>query len=115
MAVFRPSTPKQPRIWRISALSLRHFHDYHQSLNGRNRPMRERSIASHFARAALEGARRQGHDCAPLLQRLSIAPQWLDEPRARLAPEQFTQLLQGLWPNPRYSSSRAAADAAPLP
>ncbi|NWB98463.1 AraC family transcriptional regulator [Pseudomonas gingeri] len=59
--------------------------------------MRERSIASHFARAALEGARRQGHDCAPLLQRLSIAPQWLDEPRARLAPELFTQLLQGLW------------------
>jgi len=37
--------------------------------------MRERSIASHFARAALEGASRQGHDCSALLQRLGIAPQ----------------------------------------
>ncbi|MGY2172334.1 AraC family transcriptional regulator [Pseudomonas gingeri] len=59
--------------------------------------MRERSIASHFAHAALEGARRRGHACSGLLQRLGIAPELLSEPKARLAPEQFTQLLQGLW------------------
>ncbi len=59
--------------------------------------MRERSIASHFANAALEGARRRGFVYSGLLQRLGIAPELLSEPRARLAPEQFTQLLQGLW------------------
>jgi AraC-like DNA-binding protein len=59
--------------------------------------MRERTIASHFARAALGGARRLGHDCSNLLQQLGISPEWLDEPRARIAPEQFSRLIQGLW------------------
>ncbi|PMQ14024.1 putative HTH-type transcriptional regulator [Pseudomonas sp. AD21] len=59
--------------------------------------MRERTIASHFARAALGGARRSGFDYWPLLQQLGISPELLDEPRARIAPEQFTQLLQSLW------------------
>lgn len=59
--------------------------------------MRERTIASHFARAALGGARRSGFDYSPLLQRLGISPELLDEPRARIAPEQFTQLIQSLW------------------
>ena len=59
--------------------------------------MRERTIASHFARAALGGARRSGFDYAPLLQQLGISPELLDEPRARIAPEQFTQLIQNLW------------------
>jgi len=59
--------------------------------------MRERTIASHFARAALGGARRLGHDYSGLLQQLGISPELLDEPRARIAPEQFTQLIQGLW------------------
>ena len=59
--------------------------------------MRERTIASHFARAALSGARRQGLDCNDLLQELGIHPQWLDEPRARIAPQQFTDLIQRLW------------------
>lgn len=59
--------------------------------------MRERTIASHFARAATGGARRLGHDYSGLLQALGINPEWLDEPRARIAPEQFSALLQGLW------------------
>ncbi|MDP3976815.1 MAG: AraC family transcriptional regulator [Pseudomonas sp.] len=59
--------------------------------------MRERTIASHFVRAALRGAERQGHDCAPLLRQVNIQPALLDEPRARIAPEQFTRLLQLLW------------------
>lgn len=59
--------------------------------------MRQRTIASHFARAALGGARRQGFDYFPLLQQLGISPELLDEPRARLAPEQFARLLQALW------------------
>ncbi|MVV51541.1 AraC family transcriptional regulator [Pseudomonas sp. PB120] len=59
--------------------------------------MRERTIASHFARAVLGGARRLGHDCSPLLQKLGISPELLEEPRARIAPEQFTRLIQGLW------------------
>ncbi|WP_095144052.1 MULTISPECIES: AraC family transcriptional regulator [unclassified Pseudomonas] len=59
--------------------------------------MRERTIASHFARAATDGARRVGYDCSSLLHRLGISAELLDEPRARIAPEQFTALLQGLW------------------
>jgi AraC-like DNA-binding protein len=59
--------------------------------------MRERTIASHFVRAALRGAERQGQDCAPLLRQANIQPALLDEPRARIAPEQFTRLLQLLW------------------
>lgn len=59
--------------------------------------MRERTIASHYARAALGGAHRAGYDCSTLLQQLGITPQLLAEPRARIAPEQFTQLLQKLW------------------
>ena len=48
--------------------------------------MRERTIASHFVRAALRGAERQGQDCAPLLRQLCIQTALLDEPRARVAP-----------------------------
>ncbi|MDH4874496.1 AraC family transcriptional regulator [Pseudomonas sp. BN515] len=59
--------------------------------------MRERTIASHFVRAALRGAMRQGVDCAPVLRAAGIQPALLDEPRARVAPEQFTRLLQLLW------------------
>lgn len=59
--------------------------------------MRERTIASHFVRAALRGAERQGHDCSTLLRELAIQPALLEEPRARIAPEQFTRLLQRLW------------------
>lgn len=59
--------------------------------------MRERTIASHFARAALGGARRRGYDYAPLLHQLGISPELLNQPKARIAPEQFTRLLQQLW------------------
>ena len=59
--------------------------------------MRERTIASHFVRAALRGAERQGQDCSPLLRQAGIQPALLEEPRARIAPEQFARLLQLLW------------------
>ncbi|WP_134515621.1 AraC family transcriptional regulator, partial [Pseudomonas aeruginosa] len=59
--------------------------------------MRERTIASHFVRAALRGATRQGLDGPALLRRAGIQPALLDEPRARIAPEQFTRLMQLLW------------------
>lgn len=59
--------------------------------------MRQRTIASHFARAALMGAHRQGYDPAPLLQQLGISAELLEEPRARIAPEQFARLLQAMW------------------
>ncbi|MHC8306904.1 AraC family transcriptional regulator [Pseudomonas sp. PB3P13] len=59
--------------------------------------MRERTIASHFARAALGGARRRGFDYSEVLQQVGISAELLDEPRARIAPEQFTRLIQSLW------------------
>ncbi len=59
--------------------------------------MRERTIASHFVRAALRGAERQGVDCTALLREANIQPALLGEPRARVAPEQFARLMQLLW------------------
>ena len=59
--------------------------------------MRERTIASHFIRAALRGAERQQRDVSGLLREVGIQPALLDEPRARLDPEQFARLVQGLW------------------
>ncbi|VVM62781.1 putative HTH-type transcriptional regulator [Pseudomonas fluorescens] len=59
--------------------------------------MRERTIASHFARAALGGARLRGYDYSEVLQQAGISAELLDEPRARIAPEQFTRLIQNLW------------------
>ncbi len=59
--------------------------------------MRERSIPSHFVRSALRGAQRQGHDCTVILRLAGIQPALLDEPRARLDPEQFAQLIKLLW------------------
>ena len=59
--------------------------------------MRERSVSSHFVRAALRGPQRRGVDHLPLLRQLGIQPALLDEPRARIDPEQFAQLMQLLW------------------
>ncbi|MDB6144141.1 MAG: AraC family transcriptional regulator [Pseudomonas sp.] len=59
--------------------------------------MRQRTIASHFARAALGGALRHGVDCSDLLQQAGIQPELLSEPRARIAPEQFARLIQRVW------------------
>ncbi|MCO6058589.1 AraC family transcriptional regulator [Pseudomonas sp. MOB-449] len=59
--------------------------------------MRERTIASHFVRAALRGAMRHGVDCTPVLRAAGIQPALLEEPRARVAPEQFARLMQVLW------------------
>ncbi|MBT8767171.1 AraC family transcriptional regulator [Metapseudomonas boanensis] len=59
--------------------------------------MRERTIASHFVRAALRGPKRHGLDCELLLRSAGIQPALLMEPRARVAPEQFSRLMQVLW------------------
>ncbi len=59
--------------------------------------MRERTIASHFVRAALRGAQRQNLACDTILREAGIQPAILQEPRARVAPEQFARLMQLLW------------------
>lgn len=59
--------------------------------------MRERTIASHFVRAALRGAQHQGIDCLPLLRQAGVQPAVLEEPRARIDPQQFARLVQLLW------------------
>lgn len=59
--------------------------------------MRERTIASHFVRAALRGADRHGLACDPILRQAGIQSAVLVEPRARIAPEQFSRLMQLLW------------------
>ena len=59
--------------------------------------MRERTIASHFVRAALRGADRHGLACDPILRQAGIQSAVLVEPRARIAPEQFALLMQLLW------------------
>lgn len=60
-------------------------------------PPRRDTIAIHYVRAALHGARRHGLDTNQLLQRVGIEPILLDQPRARVTPDQYTRLIQGLW------------------
>lgn len=59
--------------------------------------MRERTIASHFVRAALRGAQRHGLPCEAILREAGIQPAVLGQARARIAPEQFARLMQQLW------------------
>ena len=42
--------------------------------------MRERTIASHFVRAALRGPERHGLDCAAILRHAGIQAALLEEP-----------------------------------
>lgn len=59
--------------------------------------MHERTIPSHFVRAALRGAQRQGHDCTAILRAAGIQPALLEQSRARVDPEQFARLIRLLW------------------
>jgi AraC-like DNA-binding protein len=98
MADFRPLVESHPG----NLADIRLVHGYEARLPSvvqwTDLPaMRERTIASHFARAVLGGAQRRGYDYSGLLQQLGISPELLDEPRARIPPEQFTRLIQGLW------------------
>jgi AraC-like DNA-binding protein len=102
VADFRPFATNNPLHWRVSALSIVTDAAYHRSASARHYPptepaMRQRTIASHFARALLQGAQRYDLDCAPILEQVGIQPELLAEPRARIAPEQFAQLIQLLW------------------
>ena len=55
------------------------------------------TVTSHYARAALGGARRQGLDCRPLLARAGIADELLSARDSRVHADQLTTLIQALW------------------
>lgn len=55
------------------------------------------SVSSHFVRALLGGAVRQGIDPLPLLQHCNIAPEVLSRPQARVSGEAYTRLVQTIW------------------
>lgn len=59
--------------------------------------MGNRSVAIHFVSAVLGGAERQGHDGHALLRAAAINPDWLNQPRMRVDPAQYAQLLQLIW------------------
>src|SRR5690606_33484662 len=59
--------------------------------------MDSRTIGGHYVTAALAGARRAGADAAELLRAAGIPAALLDDPRARVTPEQFTALVRVLW------------------
>ncbi|UGY92958.1 AraC family transcriptional regulator [Streptomyces gobiensis] len=56
-----------------------------------------RTISVHRVRAAMRGAERLGIDTVPLLQHAQIPPLLLGDDEARVTPEQFTQLVRGLY------------------
>ncbi|MFD2619520.1 AraC family transcriptional regulator [Streptomyces chumphonensis] len=56
-----------------------------------------RSVSVHHVRAVLHGAERRSLPTEPLLRRAGIAPETLDDDRARVSPAQFTLLVQALW------------------
>lgn len=60
-------------------------------------PGQNLTIASHYARAVLYALRQRGTDVAPLLQSLSIQPEILDGPTARIPARQLVRLFQVVW------------------
>jgi len=54
------------------------------------------TIANHFVVSTLRGAKRQGLDLAALLQAAGIPVELLDQPKARVYPEHFARLYQGV-------------------
>jgi len=58
---------------------------------------RNLTIASHYARAVLFGARQRGLDVAPILRRLGISREILEGPSARIPAGQLVRLFQVVW------------------
>ncbi|KAA2258805.1 AraC family transcriptional regulator [Solihabitans fulvus] len=59
--------------------------------------MQTRTIAIHYVRAALRGARRGGRDVSEVLVAAGISPALLDDTRARVTADQYTRLVRSLW------------------
>src|SRR5690606_16543518 len=59
--------------------------------------MRERTIASHFVRAALRGAQARDLDIAALLADAGLPPAVLEETAARVTAAQYARLIRLLW------------------
>lgn len=55
------------------------------------------SVSSHFVVAALSGAKAKGYDIEAILREAGIAPEVLDNPRARVSGSEFTALIQQTW------------------
>lgn len=59
--------------------------------------MNRDTISIHFVNAALTGVRQMGLDINALLSRVGIEPELLNQPKARVSPDQYTRLAQTLW------------------
>lgn len=59
--------------------------------------MNRDTISIHFVNAALAGVRRMGMDTDALLSHAGIEPELLNQPKARVSPDQYTRLAQSLW------------------
>ncbi|AZZ91455.1 helix-turn-helix domain-containing protein [Hahella sp. KA22] len=59
--------------------------------------MAKLTVSSHFVRAALSGAERQGKDVAELLRCAGIPLQAYQNPRSRVGGPQYTKLMQCIW------------------
>ena len=55
------------------------------------------TISVHFVNAALAGVRRLNIDLNVILNRAGIDAELLNQPRARVSPDQYTRLAQTLW------------------
>lgn len=55
------------------------------------------TISIHFVNAALAGVRRLNIDLNVILNRAGIDAELLNQPRARVSPDQYTRLAQTLW------------------
>ena len=59
--------------------------------------MKPLTIANHFVDAAIQGAKRQGLPVSFILKGTGIQPELLNQPKARVNPEQFISLIQRIW------------------
>lgn len=55
------------------------------------------SISIHFANVLVNASRRRGLDCAAVIEAVGLSDDLLSNPQVRITPEQFSQLMQGLW------------------
>ncbi len=55
------------------------------------------TISIHFVNAALAGAKRLNMDIESLVSRAGIDPALLNQPKARVSPEQYTRFAQTMW------------------
>jgi len=78
------------KIWGIQLKDIR-LH------NSNKWAVKDPSVSVNFVNAAIQGARNKNLNITNILESVGIKPHVLEEPKARVSPEQYSRLIQELW------------------